>query len=77
LNLARAYEHQQLHDLKEQLFTNMFKVMVDRGLVDEAAKEIHDASLGGVLKRLAMHVKGETTLVKEDNSPVKENESAP
>ena len=59
LNLTRAYEHQQLHDLKEQLFANMFKVMVERGLVDEAAREIHDASLGDVLKRLAQHVSGE------------------
>lgn len=62
----------RLHDLKEQLFANIFKVMVDRGLVDEAAKEIHDANLGGVLKRLAQHVKGERTLVKQDDEPVKE-----
>jgi integrase/recombinase XerD len=77
LNLKRAYEHQQLHDLKEQLFANMFKVMVDRGLVDEAAREIHDANLGTVLKRLAMHVKGERTLVKEDSAPVKQNATMP
>lgn len=77
LDLRKAHEHQQLHDLKEQLFANMFKVMVDRGLVDEAAREIHDANLGAVLKRLAMHVKGERTLVKEDGEPVKQNATMP
>lgn len=55
LDLKKAYEHQQLHDLKEELFARMFKVMVERGLVDEAAREIHDSGLGGVLKRLADH----------------------
>lgn len=59
LNLSRAYEHQQLHDLKEELFTQMFKLMVQKGLVDEAAREIHDAGLGATLKRLAQHMKGE------------------
>jgi integrase len=76
LDLKRAYEHQQLHDLKEQLFTNMFKLMVERGLVDEAAREIHDAGLGSVLKRLAMHVRESEAgpRVKEKRSPVKEEQ---
>jgi hypothetical protein len=59
LNLKKAYEHQQLHDMKEELVTQMFKVMVERGLVDEAAREIHDAGLGDVLKQLAQHARSE------------------
>lgn len=76
LDLKRAYEHQQLHDLKEQLFTNMFKLMVDRGLVDEAAREIHDAGLGSVLKRLALHVRESEagTRVNEKRYPVKDEQ---
>lgn len=74
LDLKKAYEHQQLHDLKEELFARMFKVMVERGLVDEAAREIHDANLGGVLKRLAQHASGEVPLVntsvKAETRPV-------
>lgn len=67
LDLKKAYEHQQLHSVKEELVTALFKVMVERGLVDEAAKEIHDAKLGPVLKRLAQHVKGERHIsVKEE-----------
>ncbi len=62
LDLHRAYEHQQLHDLKEELFTQMFKLMVEKGLVDEAAGAIHDAGLGATLKRLAQHVSGEQPL---------------
>lgn len=42
--------------MKEELFTRMFKVMVERGLVDEASREIHDAGLGQVLQRLAAQV---------------------
>ena len=60
--------------LKEELFARMFKVMVERGLVDEAAREIHDANLGGVLKRLAQHASGEVPLVntsvKAETRPV-------
>jgi integrase/ribosomal protein L40E len=67
LNLTRAYEHQQLHDLKEDLFTSMFKLLVEKGLVDEAARQIHDAGLGMTLKRLAQHVSGEQPI-----APVKE-----
>jgi integrase/recombinase XerD len=69
LDLKKAYEHQQLHDLKEELFARMFKVMVERGLVDEAAKEIHDANLGSVLKRLAQHASGEMPIVKATVKP--------
>lgn len=62
LDLKKAYEHQQLHDLKEELVTRMFKIMVEKGLVDDAAREIHDGGLGDVLKRLAQHVSGEQRL---------------
>lgn len=76
LDLKRAYEHQQLHDLKEDLFANMFKVLVEKGLVDEAARQIHDAKLGDVLKRLALHASGEQPIgvkpsVKLEPAPVK------
>jgi len=76
LDLRRAYEHQQLHDLKEQLFTSMFKLMVERGLVDEAAGQIHDAGLGSVLKRLAQQVRETkaSQAVKENTRVVKANE---
>ena len=55
----------------------MFKLMVERGLVDEAAREIHDAGLGGVLKRLAAQV-GESKAplhVKEKHSTVKQEQA--
>lgn len=67
LDLRRAYEHQQLHDLKEDLFASMFRLLVEKGMVDEAARQIHDANLGATLKRLALHVTGEQplTTVKE------------
>lgn len=53
LDMKKAYEHQQLHDAKEQLFTSMFRLLVEKGLVDEAAAQVHDAGLGRVLQRLA------------------------
>ena len=67
LDLKKAYEHQQLHGVKEDLVTALFKVMVERGLVDDAARSVHDAGLGMTLKRLAQHVKGERDItVKEE-----------
>lgn len=77
LDLKKAYEHQQLHDLKEQLFANMFKVMVGRGLVDEAAREIHDAGLGDVLKRLAQHVSGEQRVTGTEHPATPTNTAPP
>lgn len=62
LDLKKAYEHQALHDMKEELFTKMFRLLVEKGLVDEAAKEVHDADLGATLKRLAQHLNGEAPL---------------
>jgi len=64
LDLKKAYEHQQLHDLKDDLFAKMFKLLVERGMVDEAAKEIHDAGLGSTLKRLAQHITGERNIAE-------------
>jgi len=74
LDLKRAYEHQQLHDLKEDLITRLFKVMVENGLIDDAAREIHDAGLGTTLKRLAQHISGEQNIAS--NAPVKQDTTA-
>jgi integrase/recombinase XerD len=79
LDLKRAYEHQQVHDMKEELFFRMFKVMVERGLVDDAAREIHDAGLGALLKTLAQHVRETEQLqvVKQNITDVKQKEVTP
>ncbi|MBV8518814.1 MAG: tyrosine-type recombinase/integrase [Acidobacteria bacterium] len=58
INLQKAYEHQQLHDAKEHLLRSLFKVLVDRGLVDEAARAVHAAGLGKTLKAVALHETG-------------------
>lgn len=67
INLQKAYEHQQLHDAKESLLRSMFQVLVERGLVDEAARAVHDAGLGDTLRRLALHVTGEQNIAS--NTP--------
>lgn len=67
LNLHKAYEHQQLHDAKENLLQSMFKVLVEKGLVDEAARAVHNAGLGETLRRLALHHTGEQNIAS--NSP--------
>ena len=59
LDMKKAYEHQTLHNLKDELFLNLFKILVEKGLVDEAAKEIHEAGLGQKLQRLAQHLSQE------------------
>lgn len=59
LDMKKAYEHQRVHELKDELFVNLFKMLVEKGLVDEAATEIHDADLGPTLKRLAQHISQE------------------
>jgi hypothetical protein len=48
--------------LKDELFVKVFRLLVQKGMVDEAAKEIHDANLGTTLKRLAQHISGEAPL---------------
>jgi integrase/recombinase XerD len=70
LNLQKAYEHQQLHDAKENLLQSMFKVLVEKGLVDEAARAVHDAGLGETLKRLALHHTGEQNIASNSSPNV-------
>jgi integrase len=55
LNLKKAYEHQQVHNLHDDVTMTLFKILVDNGLIDEAAKAVHDAGLGTALQRLANH----------------------
>lgn len=70
LSMTKAYEHQLLHEQKDEIFINLFKILVEKGLVDEAAKEIHDAGLGQKLKRLVQHMTEERpiTAVQEVNT---------
>ncbi len=58
LDLRKAYEHQTAHRLKDEVFINVFRMLVDKGLVDDAAKQIRDAGLGETLRRLALHAQG-------------------
>jgi integrase/recombinase XerD len=76
LDLKKAYEHQQLHAMKEELFATMFRVMVEKGLIDDAARQIHDAGLGTLLKRLAKHATGETP-VTSDGKQITVKETPP
>src|ERR1700693_1285481 len=62
LDLAKAYEHQRVHQLKDEVVLKLFKVLVQRGLIDEAAQEIHDAGLGPTLQQLARHHDGTAPL---------------
>ena len=52
LDMAKAYEHQRVHEEADALFINLFKVMVDKGMIDEAVQAIHDAGMGMRLKRM-------------------------
>jgi len=56
LNMQKAYEHQRIGEEKDALFVNLFKILVEKGLMDEAVEEIHKADLGLKLKRLAQHI---------------------
>ena len=69
INLHKAYEHQQLHDAKENLLRSLFKVLMDRGLIDDAARAVHDAGLGKTLQAVALHETGEQNIAS--NAPVK------
>jgi len=62
LNLPKAYEHQQAHELTDDVVKHVFKILVQRGLVDEAAREMHEAEMGDALKRLAAHETGRQPL---------------
>lgn len=55
LDLKKAYEHQAVHTLKDDVVLNLMKLLVERGLVDEAVEQIHEAGLGPTLKRLVEH----------------------
>ena len=55
LDLKKAYEHQTMHGVKDDVVLNLIKMLVDKGLIDEAAKQLHDAGLGGALRQLAEH----------------------
>jgi hypothetical protein len=75
LDLRRAYEHQTLHDLKDEVVTRMFQVMVEKGLIDDAARAVHDTGLIDVLKRIAQHENGEQPIAasasRKDSPDVK------
>jgi integrase len=76
LDLKKAYQHQQLHDMKDSVVMTMVKLMVEKGLKDEAARAIHDAGLGHVLRDIALHESGEhpidvKAIVKPEPLPVK------
>lgn len=80
LDLKKAYQHQQLHDMKDSVVMTMVKLMVEKGLKDEAARAIHDAGLGYVLRGIALHESGEQPIVvketvKQEPLPVKPDAS--
>ena len=64
LSMTKAVEHQLQHEMKDEIFINLFKILVEKGLVDEAAKEIHDAGLGQKLKRLVQHMTEERPIIE-------------
>jgi uncharacterized membrane protein YvbJ len=41
LDLRKAYEHQRVHELKDEVFVNLFQLLVQKGMVDDAAREVH------------------------------------
>ena len=55
LNLKKAYEHQQVHDLHDDVTMELFRILVDKGLIDEAARAVKEAGLGQALRSLATH----------------------
>jgi len=55
LNLKRAYEHQQVHELHDDVTLELFRILVEKGLIDQAARAVHDAGLGTALRMLAAH----------------------
>jgi ribosomal protein L40E len=69
LDLKKAYEHQQVHDLHEDVTMTLFKILVEKGLIDDAAKAVHDAGLGDALKRLAQHQQTKKPTTGSDDEP--------
>lgn len=55
LSLKKAYEHQQVQDLHNDVTMTLFRILVEKGLIDDAAAAVHDAGLGSALKRLVEH----------------------
>ena len=55
LDLKKAYEHQTMHGVKDDVVLNLVKLLVDKGLIDDAAKQLHEAGLGNALRQLAEH----------------------
>lgn len=53
LDLKRAYGHQTAHQDSHQVFSELFAILVEKGLIDEAAHAVHDANLGAALRALA------------------------
>jgi integrase len=53
LNLRKAYVQQQAHTLKDDVVLHLVKILVQNGLLDQAAQTIHEAGLGSALKQLA------------------------
>lgn len=68
LDLAKAYEHQAAHTLKDDVVLNLVKLLVQKGLIDDAVEQIHDAGLGDALKKLVAH-HDETQRAKPSPSP--------
>ena len=62
LNMTKAYEHQQAHQLTDDVALTFFRILVEKGLVSDAARAVHDAGLGPALQRLADHVSGKQPL---------------
>lgn len=81
LNLVKAYEHQQAHQLTDDVVISFFRVLVERGLVTDAARAVHEAGLGDALKCLAAHTSGEEPLgaivPRHPSLPLGETRSAP
>jgi integrase/recombinase XerD len=77
LDLKKAYEHQQVHDLHEDVTMTLFKILVEKGLIDEAAKAVHEAGLGGALKRLAEHQTAARTNDPPTNTATMPSEPSP
>jgi len=77
LNLKRAYEHQQAHQLTDNVVVSFFRILVEKGLVTDAARAVHEAGLGSALKRLAEHTSRTTPLGAINQEPVPATQAPP
>ena len=55
VDLKKAYEHQTLDGVKDDVVLSLVKILVDKGLIDDAAKQLHEAGLGAALRQIAEH----------------------